>query len=568
MKLIPISKLKVNKLNEQLYGLNEDLSDLEHSITSPKDIKPIIVNPSYTIISGHRRYLTAKKKGFKQVPIEIRKFKTINEENDFLIRENITRETNNYQKIKIAVELKRLIDGGMTQVTRVKGDKNFIARIVKLGTYQSFHRSETVLNQINLLLKNKKYKEANYLIDLLNENILSAYYLVKDNVLAKQNINKYATEVDKEKKKNPKGKIVLANISRNSKKLVELDNYEKAASNKDFKNKEYRLNKFWYGDAVDVLKSFPDNSIDCTITDPPYAINYKHPTQKNYKDTPIHVFKVIDLVCKELRRVTKESSHLYFCFASSQYDEVYKILIKYFGVSPIPLIWDKTTKTKSVKSDLDYFNPIDYECIFFCWNNKNKDAKRRKFNEPFNSSILKISSVGAGSSKIHSGQKPVELIDELVKRSSVPGEIVLDPFAGSGSTCLSALLNDRWFIGIENDPHIWKRSYFNRWQNSIQCVWNKDKNKMMPYIKEKEYWFNNLLENELFKRKDFISLMKKYVDITSKNAIQKKMYNSELVKLSKKYNDDKLLREENSIKNKLDKILLTLPPFEKAVLKD
>ena len=51
----------------------------------------------------------------------------------------------------------------------------------------------------------------------------------------------------------------------------------------------------------------------------------------------------------------------------------------------------------------------------------------------------------------HPTQKPVALIDRCLRASSSPGDVVLDPFCGSGTTGVAAISLDRKFIGIESD---------------------------------------------------------------------------------------------------------------------
>jgi len=53
--------------------------------------------------------------------------------------------------------------------------------------------------------------------------------------------------------------------------------------------------------------------------------------------------------------------------------------------------------------------------------------------------------------KIHDTQKPVELLEHYIRNSSEPGDLVLDPFAGSAATLVAALLSGRRAIGIEID---------------------------------------------------------------------------------------------------------------------
>lgn len=53
--------------------------------------------------------------------------------------------------------------------------------------------------------------------------------------------------------------------------------------------------------------------------------------------------------------------------------------------------------------------------------------------------------------KLHPTQKPIEALAPLVRSFTLQGELVLDPFAGSGSSCAAALLTGRWYMGVELD---------------------------------------------------------------------------------------------------------------------
>jgi site-specific DNA-methyltransferase (adenine-specific) len=49
----------------------------------------------------------------------------------------------------------------------------------------------------------------------------------------------------------------------------------------------------------------------------------------------------------------------------------------------------------------------------------------------------------------HPTQKPINLLNRIINASSQKGDLILDPFMGSGTTCVSAILNEREYIGIE-----------------------------------------------------------------------------------------------------------------------
>jgi site-specific DNA-methyltransferase (adenine-specific) len=60
--------------------------------------------------------------------------------------------------------------------------------------------------------------------------------------------------------------------------------------------------------------------------------------------------------------------------------------------------------------------------------------------------------------KLHPTQKPVAALAPLVRSFTLPGELVLDPFAGSGSSCTAALLTGRRYIGVEMDDAYYQQA--------------------------------------------------------------------------------------------------------------
>ena len=55
--------------------------------------------------------------------------------------------------------------------------------------------------------------------------------------------------------------------------------------------------------------------------------------------------------------------------------------------------------------------------------------------------------------RLHQSQKPIELMERMIKNSSTEGETVLDPFLGSGTTAIAAMNLNRQFVGFELDEH-------------------------------------------------------------------------------------------------------------------
>ena len=172
------------------------------------------------------------------------------------------------------------------------------------------------------------------------------------------------------------------------------------------------INKVHCADCLEFMKDIPDKSIDLVLTDPPYP-DY-HAELYGYKDGIIDFLK--DLKCKQLM------------FWSAKED----FPLDYTAIH----IWDKKTGVGSM-----------YERIF----ERNGGLAYKVFN-----SYLINSTVAANYANDiftgHHSQKPIKLMEKLLIENSNEGDLILDPFAGSGSTLVACKKLNRRFIGIEVSP--------------------------------------------------------------------------------------------------------------------
>lgn len=102
------------------------------------------------------------------------------------------------------------------------------------------------------------------------------------------------------------------------------------------------------------------------------------------------------------------------------------------------LIWEKN----NVTPNRYYMQQAEYILLL-------RKGPARTINNPGTSNVLKVPNIIGR--KVHPTEKPVELMKILIENSSQPGDTVLDPFMGSGSTGVACIENDRRFIGIEID---------------------------------------------------------------------------------------------------------------------
>ena len=197
-------------------------------------------------------------------------------------------------------------------------------------------------------------------------------------------------------------------------------------------------------DAVTWLRSLPAGSADLLITDPAYESLEKHRAigtttrLKHSKASSNDWFTIFpNARFPELfdaaYRVLKKDAHLYvFCDAETMF--VAKPIGEASGFKFWkPLIWDKRT------IGMGYHYRARYETILFF------EKGKRRLNDLGVPDIIEVPRVRNG----YPTEKPVEVGEVLVRQSSVPGDIVIDPFMGSGAFGVAAARLGRDFAGLD-----------------------------------------------------------------------------------------------------------------------
>lgn len=214
------------------------------------------------------------------------------------------------------------------------------------------------------------------------------------------------------------------------------------------------------GDCLELLKNIPDNSVDLIIADPPYGINftkgYKSGNKKLvYGDDGFSVMVFMDDILKEYKRILKPDSAIYI-FTRFDVLPYWWLKIKRYFIVKNHLVWDKSTIGMG---DLygNYGN--SYESIVFATNGNHKLNGKR------DGSILKFKRC---KQEYHETQKPVDLLEYLILKSTNKNAVVLDPFMGSGTTGIACINTDRKFIGFELDE-----SYYEIAKKRIEEAWNR-----------------------------------------------------------------------------------------------
>jgi DNA modification methylase len=195
----------------------------------------------------------------------------------------------------------------------------------------------------------------------------------------------------------------------------------------------------YLGDCLDIMKGFPDKSFDLVLTDPPYSTPvitaFGRKKERNFGDLTIQK-GFFTQARNEFKRLLKEQSGL-FIFCDNKY---YPILFEVFyeWQTQQLIIWDK--------GRIGFGSPFrrSYEMIYFLSPDCNIHTKNKKTY----ADILKYKPVHP-TKKRHRAEKPLELVRELCEAFTNEGDIILDPFMGSGTTLVAAKMLGRKAIGID-----------------------------------------------------------------------------------------------------------------------
>ena len=212
-----------------------------------------------------------------------------------------------------------------------------------------------------------------------------------------------------------------------------------------------------HGDCLNELKNIEDNTVDLLLTDPPYGTNDKY--GKNIKrGSAITNFSVMEWdrnlpleYLNECFRIMKDDTWGVVFTDKKEITTIWNYVEK-IGFSPRnTFYWIKTNKAPVPNSN---FKSSVEVCIVFTKGKTNKKWQRggtenNYFMSPF---VLGKESVN------HPTQKPESLMSYFINLLSAEGDVILDPFMGSGTTGVSSIKHGRRFIGIEIDSTYYKLS--------------------------------------------------------------------------------------------------------------
>ncbi len=234
------------------------------------------------------------------------------------------------------------------------------------------------------------------------------------------------------------------------------------------------------GDCLDLLKTVPSNSIDLILTDLPYGVlNKGNPTTK--WDCPIDMGRL----WTEYLRVAKERAPI-ILFAQGMFTA--NLMMSQPKIWRYNLIWEKDRPTGFLNANRMPLRSHEDICVFYrklpiyhpqmqpCLPSERnhptgsgehtlRNRHYGKFDRAVNPviadvkhprSIIKIPQEHKCDGKNHPTQKPVALLEWLIRTYTDEGNVVLDSCMGSGSTAIACIKTGRSFIGMELDESYYR----------------------------------------------------------------------------------------------------------------
>ena len=209
------------------------------------------------------------------------------------------------------------------------------------------------------------------------------------------------------------------------------------------------INKILHSDCLELMKQIPDRSVDLTITSPPYNLGNNHHTGK-FKHQPYHddmpepMYEQQQIrVLSELYRITKDNGSLLYNHKNrikkGKQLTPYKWLLETEWVIKQELVWFNGSQN----FDKIRFYPMTERIYWLA-----KSEKTKLFNSINHHDLFNWSP--EGTNKKHTRSFPLSMAKDLIQCFPT-AKTILDPFCGSGTTCIAAKALGRRFIGIDTE---------------------------------------------------------------------------------------------------------------------
>jgi DNA modification methylase len=460
MKKVKIGLLRPNTISSGIYGDkigDENFLALKHSIGLEGILEPLIITNDFFIISGVRRYFAAIELGMEEVPVII---STVLESqvDEYMVI------SHQQQRFKTNVQILKEIDIISEKYNLKQGRKS----------------SDPIV------VKGKKERED--LIRLKSKSTIERLKEAKKNLLTLHNGDEKKVWEELHRMENEGKSVDLIRKETNSQLKKQINTVKMEVTRVPQLEELYKI----YDSNSKNLSFILDESVDCVFTSPPYFNMRDYSTGENQigRENCVENFiKELMIVFNECKNKMKPSASMFINIMDTTWGKGYLLNVPgklkqalidngFFFVSEI--IWVKEnpiptkgkrpqpcfeyifhfTKSLEYKYYKDWMTDEEFEGhITFGDFGKNRQL-RNFFDYRSQVAITSVSNNSALSSKFrglgyaltHSATMPFEVASVGILSTTEKGDIVLDPFSGLGTTGLAAISQDRYYIGVDNNP--------------------------------------------------------------------------------------------------------------------
>lgn len=215
-------------------------------------------------------------------------------------------------------------------------------------------------------------------------------------------------------------------------------------------------------DCFSVLKDIPDKSINLILTDPPYNLaqystgnicfDWRSDINNDLAEWDLKELKPLDLI-SEFKRILSPKGNIFMFCSYNLIGEYHKVFDPEFDTFQF-MVWHKTNPVPNFRKT-SFLNSC--ELIIACWNKGHtwNFTSQKDMHNFIESGICmgKERIKDEFGKNLHPTQKPVAVLEKIIKIASNKNDIVLDCFNGVGSTGEAALKLNRKYIGIEIDTN-------------------------------------------------------------------------------------------------------------------
>jgi DNA modification methylase len=388
----------------------EEFKQLETNVLAEGIREPIITWQG-TIVDGHNRYELAQ---MYDLPFKVKEmaFASMEDCKEWMIRNQFGRRNlSNYQRSVLALELESVFKAKAkeNQAIQFKGNslKQISAEVKPIETRQELAK---VANVSHDTIAKVKVIEAK-----ANEDVKAKLST------GEVSINQAYQEIRKEEKK---------------------AKFEEAKKSFEAEIKPVNVEQIIvHADSREFLASYSGPKFDLLLSDPPYGMDFKSgwsDKDKIANDKIEDTVQLFESVLAESVKHLKEDAHFYLFGSIDYVGELRPIIEKYLTLKNI-LIWDRKVIGMG---DLKTYGK-SFDVVYFGVNKKWRDLNGTRERDLLSFYRCEPSKM------VHPTEKPIDLLEYLIKKSTSEGDLILEPFAGGGSTLVAAKNTNRKCTGIE-----------------------------------------------------------------------------------------------------------------------